>query len=317
MAGVFSIAAPLVSGIGSLFGKSKSQSVPLPPAYNVPNMTPAANSAYGIAGQINNMSPQAFQTGQAMFNNPYATDFQAGAGMAAPMGINAAMGQYAGGMNMAGQGMDLMQYIPQIMNTAFDPQHGLYDRTFQQSIEQQRAGQAARGILTSPYGAGLENDAIRNFNLDWQDRSLGRMATGSTAAGGLLNDAGRNIIGGTTLASQAPQNFLTAAGMPYTTYQGIGTDKLNALLNSSAVPQQAFEDFMSYITGGNSSNSVANQRAGLALQQAGSTFSENQTLGKGLGAAFSGLSNPTNWNWLNGMYGSGYGTGLSTGPSLY
>lgn len=309
MAGVFSIAAPIVSGIGSLFGHSNASQVPLPPQYNVPNMTQAANSAYGGANQINSLSPQAFQTGQDMFNNPYGPQFQAGANMAAPMGMNAALQQFFGGSALAGAGMNMVPYASQIMNTAFDPQRGLYDRTFQQAIEQTRAGQAARGIVTSPYGAGLEDQAIRNFNLDWQDRQLGRQTSGAGAAGTLLNDAGRNIIGGTTLAGQAPQAFTTAAGIPYSTYQGIGNDKLNALLASTGVPQQAFQDFMSYITGGNQSNSVANQNSALALQQANSTFSQNQTLGQGLGSAFSGLSNPNNWNWLNSMYGQGYGSG--------
>ena len=68
-----------------------------------------------------------------------------------------------------------------VFNMALDPNQALYDRTRQQVQEGARAGQSARGIAMSPFGAGLENDAMRNFNIDWQNNLLSRATQGLNA----------------------------------------------------------------------------------------------------------------------------------------
>lgn len=76
-----------------------------------------------------------------------------------------------------------------VLNTAFDPQNALYNRTQQQLTDQSRAAQYARGIQSSPYGAAVENLANENFNIDWQNAQLGRQATGLQAAQGAYGSA--------------------------------------------------------------------------------------------------------------------------------
>jgi hypothetical protein len=77
----------------------------------------------------------------------------------------------------------------QTYNTALDPRGELYGRTAQQVQDQSRAATSARGVGMSPYSAGVENDAMRNFNIDWQNAQLGRQATGVGAMTGATNSA--------------------------------------------------------------------------------------------------------------------------------
>ncbi len=70
-------------------------------------------------------------------------------------------------------------YATQGANAGFDPQNALYARTLGQVTDQTRAGLAARGLNTSGVGQGIENSAISNFNIDWQNNLLGRMNTGA------------------------------------------------------------------------------------------------------------------------------------------
>ena len=209
MAGILSIAAPLVGMGGSLFnmfgggGKSNASNVQAPPMWQAPGMTDTANNVLGAIpgqGQYNTygqMLPQAGQTTQGLYNNPYAQFMQGGAGGAAGMGMT-------GAMNSFQQGSSLYPYAQSVMQTGFDPQQALYDRTAQQVSQQARAGQAARGILTSPYGAGLENKAMSDFNIDWQNQQLQRQLAGGQGMGSLAGQGANLIGGGQQMISAAP-----------------------------------------------------------------------------------------------------------------
>ncbi len=100
-------------------------------------------------------------------------------------------------------------------NTSLDPQGALYGGTAQRVQDQTRAGEAARGITMSPYGAGLENDAMRNFNIDWQNQQLGRQAQGTQAFAGAGNTAANAGIANNAQAFMQKQtglNNLTGPG---------------------------------------------------------------------------------------------------------
>lgn len=66
----------------------------------------------------------------------------------------------------------------QTYQTALDPQQALHDRMQQQVVDASRSGQSARGIAMSPYGAGVENKAVSDFNMDWQNQQLARQIAG-------------------------------------------------------------------------------------------------------------------------------------------
>ena len=136
-------------------------------------------------------------------------------------GMNQAYNQLAPGaqQNAVNQGQTMQNYGNQvssafaplqqgassIMNTAFDPQNALYDRTQQQLQDQTNAALSQRGIGMSPYGAGVASNAMGNFNIDWQNQQLQRQATGLGAAGSALGQYGAGVAGGQNLAQQGVQ----------------------------------------------------------------------------------------------------------------
>jgi len=122
-------------------------------------------------------------TGEGPTINPYSLTAQTAGNQA---------GAYAGGQGVAnlGQAGDIRSGAGQVMQTAFDPQQELYDRTAQQLQDQVRVGQSTRGVAMSPYGAGVEGQTMKDFNIDWQNAQLGRQAMGIGAAGAASMQAG-------------------------------------------------------------------------------------------------------------------------------
>ncbi len=148
----------------------------------------------------------------------------------------------------------LQNYGGQIGQMGFDPQNALYNRTLQQVQDQQRAGQSARGISMSPYGAGLEGDATRNFNIDWQNQQLKRATDAAGAMEGLGNTAG--TLGSTAfnLGSGASDLAASAGRLPYQAKAGLLGDKANAynavggeVQGANAPRQTVINDFLSSI----------------------------------------------------------------------
>lgn len=99
-------------------------------------------------------------------------------------------------------------YGNSIMQTAMDPQNALYSRTQQQLTDQTRAGLEARGLDTSGVGAGIENNALSNFNIDWQNNLLSRQVQGAQAYSSLGNTA----TGFGNVAQNAAQAGFTNSG---------------------------------------------------------------------------------------------------------
>lgn len=108
--------------------------------------------------------------------------------------------------------------------TALDPQQALYNRTLQQVQDQSRAADSARGLAMSPYSAGLENQATRDFNIDWQNQQLQRQIQalqGFSGAGNVAANAGiannaqafmQNQVGLNNLTTGLNGLFGTGAG---------------------------------------------------------------------------------------------------------
>lgn len=169
--------------IGGLFGEST------PDAPNVqvwqPQNASSADSLYynTLANQTQNnpyqqMAPAYQRIYQQGMSNPYAQGAQTAANQSGQ-----AMGQQGQqNIGLAPQLMGAAQqglgYANQTMQQAQDPQNALYNRTLQQLQDQVRTSNAARGIDSSGYGAGLENQALSNFNIDWQGQALNRSLAG-------------------------------------------------------------------------------------------------------------------------------------------
>lgn len=316
MAGAIGLAGPIASIAGGLFGSSTAQNVQLPQQFQMPGMTDAANNAQAGIGSLpatqygQQFLPQYEQATQNLYNNPYAGTAQQGSLQAGQMGQQAAQSATQAGQQIQGYGQSLVPLAQGIANTAMDPQQALYARTQQQLQDQTRASSEARGIDSTPYGAGLENQAMSNFNIDWQNQQLQRQISGDQAAGGLVNQAGSMVGAGQGLINAAPGAYNSASAMPYNTAQGIGQGQQSAISNLFQGGQQAqglaqtpIQDNLAYLGVGNQAGGVANQLAQVGLNQAQLGFNQNQTLGANLGAGLSGLGSQSNMNWLNSAFG--------------
>lgn len=176
-----------------------------------------------------------------------------------------------------------------------DPRGDLYRRTAQQVQDQSRAATSARGIGMSGEAAGIENQNMRNFNMDWQSQQLARMLQAGGAAGNLYQGAlGANALtpGYAMQSGAVPWGAIsTAAGYPLQAMSqylpiiaamnqqyGAGMDKLIPYMNYGA---------------GATNSAFGQQQAGLG-----------NTVGA-LGDLFrSGLPGQA-WNWLSGLGGAG------------
>lgn len=300
--GLVSGAMALGGGIAGLFGGGNSaQNVQLPQMFQFPNMGAAANNAFGGIGNLGQYNLYAPNIGTAqnitsgLVNNPYAGGYQTGANTAGSLGQLQALGQFGAGNALSGAAGN-------VLNTAFDPQNALYNRTLQQVQEQANAANAAAGVGTTPYGAGLTDQTLTNFNIDWQNAQLQRQLSG-------LSGAGSGFGQGAYLSGQAVPQYLQASAIPYGAFNTIAGGQLGALgglgqfgQSASALPQQQIQDYLAYLGQGTGANSVANQQGQLALNQANQAFGQNQAFGNMIGQGLGAFGNAG-----YGIGGSGWG----------
>lgn len=297
-----------------------------PPTY-VPTGQPQADTNYqqilsqfmnagsGIPGQL---YPQYQQYVGQIASNPYIGEMQNTANTAASYGTNTLFPQTTqGSTNLQNLSNAAVPYANQILQTGFDPQNALYGRTLQQLQDQINASQAARGITTSPYGADLANEALGNFNINWQNNLLNRENTAAQGYGNLLSGVGQGYAGAAQLGAGGAQTLAQLGALPYGTYNQPLTTNLSALdslsqagLNTYQLPQQTLQDLQSYLQLGQSGQS-------LALRGAAQNFAQQQQLGQGFGNALSQIGQ--GFSGLDSLFGSssgGGGVGSSTGGGL-
>jgi len=121
-----------------------------------------------------------------------------------------------------------------VWNTALDPQNALYNRTQQQLVDQQNAQLAMSGLSGSPYGAGIANQGLSNFNIDWQGNQLKRQLSGlsglqgaNSAAGGLYTSGLQGLESAGTTAGALDSEALSNS-------RGLATDISNIYSNSTS-----------------------------------------------------------------------------------
>jgi hypothetical protein len=268
------------------------------------------NTAQQAAGYYGNMAGQADQ-----FHN-----IMSGAGMAdygAQTGLNAA------GANA--------------WNTALDPQKALYGRTAQQVQDQSRAASSARGLGTSPYAAGLEDQSMSNFNIDWENQQLQRQLQGLAGLGqadktaGQMGAAGsQELTGSQAMSGLAPQLLMQGAQLPYQTTAGLinqgfsnAGNYANALSGTELAPMGSLmSEIMGYLNFGQGAS--ANQ-FGATMQELqglgslGGMFTNNYGMGPGQGMGILGslFSNPFGGGGggalASGAAGTGYGMDMLPG----
>jgi hypothetical protein len=185
--------------------------------------------------------PQLQTATNAQVNNPYASGAQSGAnatgayatGTLAPMNYGAASTLY-------GNASAITPYAQQALATANDPQNALYNRSYQQVMDQQNAINAQNGIAGTPYGAGVAGQTGANFNLDWLNNQQNRQATGANIYDALTGTQNNLYAGASNIGNAGVQAALYGAMLPYSTYGSIAANQANALNNYSSGASNAF-----------------------------------------------------------------------------
>lgn len=302
----------LAGGLAGLFGGGGANSVQLPQQQpvNLSGVTSNLNTMIPSLGQYNlggqNLSTYAGLLNSAV-DNPYGGFGQGVANLFGGSGIGTSLQALANSGILGGSVPGLTGAAGSILSAGFDPQQALYNRTLQQTQDQTLANLTNSGLATTPWGQGVLGNTLGNFNIDWQNNLLNRMTTGAQGAEGLLGQAGSTAQGAFDLGSAAPSAAVSTGMLPFSTYNTIATNPLGILgtgaqygITSSQIPQTQTGDWLSYLSGANSANSIANQTAGLGLQQNQMAFNQNQAfggnIGYGLGQLGKGFNN-LNFNW--------------------
>ena len=244
--------------------------------FQMPGMTGAANSAMSGIGQVGQFQPQAQQTAQNLYNNPFAGQGLGGAQAASGLGQNAA---YAG----FNTGASMVPYAQQIFQSGMDPQQQLYQRTLQQVQDQSNVNNSMAGVGTTPYGAGLTNQATRDFNIDWQNQQLQREALAGQAGGQLAGQ-------GVNMMNQAPGQLVQSAMLPYATYSDIGQGQNQAIGQYQGLANLPVQDLFQYLGVGNQAGQVANQNFSNQLSQANQAWNQQGQFAQGVGSLLGGAN---------------------------
>jgi hypothetical protein len=286
---------------GGLYGLSQgapASNVQMPQMFQMPNMGNAANAGFGTIAGLSDYNtwniPQARNVESSLFHNPYSSGLQQGGNFAGGMGQLGALNQFQTGGQLTNIGSNqLPAWASSVFNTSMDPMNALYNRTLGQVTQQQGAQNAQAGVGTTPYGAGLQDQNLTNFNIDWQNNMLNRQIAGLGAGTSALG-AGANIAGvGQGMQQQAPISYLQSAALPYSTFGQIGGGQMAALSGlgnfgqqASQLPQQSIQDYLQYLGVGNQATGAATGVGQLGLNQSGMAFGQNAAYAQ---AAMGGL----------------------------
>lgn len=215
----------------------------------------------------------------------------------------------------------------QVYNTALDPQSALYNRTVQQLQDQTGATNSMYGLGSSAAGAGVANQALGNFNIDWQNQQLQRQLQGLQGYGSAVGQAGQTAAQGGALGAAGAGYTLQGAQTPFQTAQGL-----------AAVPGQLGGQYGQYLQNniygpaqGFQSQAIPYMNAGIGAQavpyqaQAQGAGAAGALLGQGVGQAAQGLGNAFQnsnayQNWMNpasGSFSGGDFSGAFTGSPYY
>lgn len=326
-AGIASGLGSLTGGLYGMFGGGGANSVGLPPQQSVDigGITSNLNSQIPQLGQYNLGGQNYGQYAQILqntVNNPYGQQGVQTAQQFAPYGVQNAGQAMGNAQQLGGTVPGLIGAAGSILNTAFDPQNALFKQQQDLQSQQSLAGLSQSGLAQTPWGQGVYGQNMGNFDINWQNNLLNREVTGAQGAEGLLGQAGTQATGAFGLGQQAGAGAVNSALLPYSTQNTLNTNALSALSGgasygsaATAVPQTGIGDWLSYLSGGNSANSVANQQGQLALNQNQQAFNQNQIYGSQIGGGLAGLGNYAQ----GGGYGQpqmGWGSYGGTGGGL-
>lgn len=307
-------ASLLMGGGGSSTGGSATPYIPSNVAGADTGWQQAFTNEQNVANQVGQQAqPYYLQSLQAQEGINYAP-YQAAANQAGQQYGNLATlagnqaNIYGGAAETAGNQQNaLYGAANQVLQTSMDPQSALFQQTQQQLTDQVNAGQAARGLGNSPVGGQEYNQAMSNFDINWQNQQLARQAQGITAASqGSQAGMQQGQLQGADLAAQ-----LSAQGQVPTYTQQSGQVPIAAqqyVAGQPAAGASAYQTEMGQLAnlyGGVQNQAIPYMNAGIGAQQTQQQFNAQQQAGLA-----SGLTNMFSAGGSNSL-GSQIGSGVS------
>jgi len=294
----------IASGANSLFGGGSGSSGSGPGGTNYqPSGQPQIDQNFQkIIQQLMQSGQQQGATAQPGINAGYAAT-QPGGPFGNLQALISGYGNTLQNQGTQGQANENALYGAgsQVFQTALDPQNALRNQLQQQVTDASRAGTSARGIGMSGNAAGIENQDVNNFLINWQNQQLHRQLAGLQGMSGAYN-------AGATQANQVGRDVAGAAGLQNTAAL-LPFQFANAFSGASQGANQQLAgltpQLLAYLgygqTAGN--NQFGQQQTGL----------NNLTTGLGqLGSIFNQPSSPSSFSGdpanLGGYYGGGGGT---------
>lgn len=238
-----------------------------------PNIFQNSQSYQGILGNQqknidtlqNTAAPAALNNYNTASNNPFAAAFQTGAGTAGQTYTNAGNSAISNGSSISGSAPQLQQYAQQIMQMGLDPQKNLYNQQKQGATDTSNANNSAYG-LTGPWAAGNTNQAVQNFDTNWQANQLQRAIQALNSGGNAMTTAGNLGVTGNQLQTAGASDLYQGAGLPYNTAHNISENQnvdLNNLISNlggiNNIDSGTMNSLLQYLAQGSGYGIQANQ----------------------------------------------------------
>lgn len=255
--------------------------------------------------------------------NQYGPAFQTAANNAGTGYTNAGTALTGlGNLDLATQ-QKLLGAGQQVFNMGLDPNQALYNRSLNNLTQQTGATNSMYGLGSSAAGAGVQNQALSNFNIDWNTQQLQNAEGALGAYTGAADTAGNYGQAGATALTQAPQYTLYGGQIPYNTAQTIAAapgslaNTFGSFLNQNVYgPAEGIQNqIIPYMNYGQGAQQVPFQAQSQGAGAAGSLFSQGvQGIGNSpqVQTAFSNLFNPA-----SGSFGGGDFSGAFNSSPYY
>lgn len=245
---------------GFLGGSSGASSGPASVGSVYPNTFQNSQTYQNLVGNnttnaniAQNLNQSATNTYNNAYSNPYSGALQQGAGTAGTGLQNVGTTGLNNSSALSSSANSLLPYIQQVMQQGLDPQNALFNRQQQQVRDQSNVTNAQQG-LTGPYAAGVTNQNLNNFDIDWQNNALQRAISGLSAGGTAINQAGSGFNTAGQIGGQAGQDIYAGAGLPYNAANSITnnqTTDINNLIGSlggiNNIDSQTMSSLLQYL----------------------------------------------------------------------
>jgi hypothetical protein len=198
-----------------------------------------------------------------------------------------------------------------------------YNLSLNNLTQQTGATNSMYGLGSSAAGAGVQDQALSNFNIGWNTQQIQNQIAGLGAYGQAANQAGQYLTAGNQAAEAAPGYALMSGSLPYTTAQTIAAtpgslaSTYGSYLNSNLYgPAETIQQgIIPYMNAGVGAEATPYGTAATNAQGLGSTVSS--AIG-GLGTAYQNAGSLGNLlNGTTGSYGSGDFSGAFTSSPYY